>query len=279
MRLGLTDNPLVRCGVFFAGLLLTVAGCQPYRHQPATPTVRTAPPPVQPPRSQRGNPPFYEVLGQRYYVMASNNGYRERGVASWYGKKFHGNPTANGERYDMHGMTAAHKTLPLPTWVEVTNLRNGRAVIVKVNDRGPFVKNRLIDLSYAAASQLGMVTAGTTLVEVRALGAPAAAPAAVTAAVPVQVVQAAPAEPPPPLAVRNLYVQVGAFAERDNAERLMGRLLSHGLGDVFVLSDESQQPSIHRVRVGPVSEVADYDGIVARLASLGFTETHLVSED
>jgi rare lipoprotein A len=126
---------------------------------------------LNPPRSERGNPPFYEVDGERYYVLDSSKGYDERGIASWYGPQFHKRMPSSGEPYDMYAMTAAHKTLPLPTWVEVTNLENGKSVVVKVNDRGPFVKHRLIDLSYAAAQELGIVRDGTARVEVRALGA------------------------------------------------------------------------------------------------------------
>ena len=103
------------------------------------------------PRSKYGNGPVYEVLGKRYTVMPSAHGYRERGVASWYGKKFHGNLTSSRETYDMYAMTAAHKTLPLPTYVRVRNLRNDKSIVVRVNDRGPFVHNRIIDLSYSAA--------------------------------------------------------------------------------------------------------------------------------
>ena len=123
-------------------------------------------------RSGRGNPPFYDVLGKRYHVLPTSAGYAERGVASWYGGDFHGLATSSGELYDMHAMTAAHTRLPLPTWVEVTNLVNGKRVVVKVNDRGPFVDNRLIDLSYAAATALDMVRTGTTRVEVRTVAPP-----------------------------------------------------------------------------------------------------------
>ena len=127
---------------------------------------------INPERTRAGNPPVYEVLGETYYVQNSSADYRERGVASWYGKDFHGRSTSNGETYDMYALTAAHKTLPIPTWVEVTNLANGRRVIVKVNDRGPFVAGRIIDLSYAAANELDMIRDGTARVEVRALGVP-----------------------------------------------------------------------------------------------------------
>src|SRR6187401_1941990 len=121
------------------------------------------------PRSTRGNPPFYEVFGKRYYVLASSEGFVERGTASWYGPGFHAASTSLGERYDMYGMTAAHKTLPIPCYAEVTNLRNGRKVVVRINDRGPFVGDRIIDLSYTAAAKLDMLMAGTAPVEIRVI--------------------------------------------------------------------------------------------------------------
>ncbi len=120
------------------------------------------------PRSRYGNGPTYEVFNKRYMVIDSSAGYQERGVASWYGKKFHGNLTSSREVYDMYEMTAAHKTLPLPTYVHVRNLRNNKSIVVRVNDRGPFVSNRIIDLSYAAALKLDMIRDGTSLVEVTA---------------------------------------------------------------------------------------------------------------
>ncbi|NQZ29804.1 MAG: septal ring lytic transglycosylase RlpA family protein [Oceanospirillaceae bacterium] len=119
--------------------------------------------------SPGGNRSRYEVLGKNYSVMASSAGYSETGGASWYGKKFHGYLTANGEKYDMFKMTAAHKSLPIPTYVQVTNMANGRKVIVRVNDRGPFHKGRIIDLSYAAAAKLDMLKQGTSQVEVVAI--------------------------------------------------------------------------------------------------------------
>src|SRR5512134_3952100 len=150
-----------------AAVLVTfsLAACASNAPQPSAPSPRDAasPPGItssSPPRSQRGNPPFYEVFGRRYHVLPTSAGYVQRGVASWYGRDFHGLATSSGETYNMHAMTAAHTTLPLPTWVEVTNLENGKRVVVKVNDRGPFVDNRLIDLSYAAATQLDMVRSG-----------------------------------------------------------------------------------------------------------------------
>ena len=114
-------------------------------------------------------PLSYEVFGKRYFVLATAEGYRERGVASWYGPDFHARPTSSGEPYDMYAMTAAHKTLPIPAYARVTNLANGRSVVVRINDRGPFVGNRIIDLSYTAAHKLDMTQAGTAFVEVEVI--------------------------------------------------------------------------------------------------------------
>nr|VFK02139.1 MAG: rare lipoprotein A [Candidatus Kentron sp. H]VFK02511.1 MAG: rare lipoprotein A [Candidatus Kentron sp. H]VFK05458.1 MAG: rare lipoprotein A [Candidatus Kentron sp. H] len=120
-------------------------------------------------RSQYGNSPFYTVYGKRYHVLLSSTGYVRRGIASWYGRKFHGKRTSSGETYDMYAMTAAHRSLPLPTYVRVTNLENKRQAIVRVNDRGPFHTNRIIDLSYAAAVKLGIARKGTVHVEIHAI--------------------------------------------------------------------------------------------------------------
>lgn len=243
--------------------------------------------PGQPPRSKRGNPAFYEVFGERYYVMASSASYQERGVASWYGKKFHGKPTSSGVPYDMHGMTAAHKSLPLPTRVRVTNLRNGRSVIVTVNDRGPFVDNRLIDMSFAAAKQLDMVTSGTTLVEVEALpfgvsdnpvmasADSAAAPISLPA--PVATAQAA-TGPAVEDSTGVLYLQVGAFGDAGNAERLKSRLQSAGLDGVIIHRDQTEQPALFRVRLGPIVDVAEYDELVRRVGELDIHDPHLVTD-
>lgn len=127
-------------------------------------------------KSASGNPESYEVLGKRYRVLDTSAGYRERGIASWYGEKFHGRRTSSGVPYDMYRMTAAHKTLPLPTYVRVTNLENGRSVVLRVNDRGPFIEGRIIDVSFVAAQKLGLVGPGTARVEVEALDPPARDP-------------------------------------------------------------------------------------------------------
>jgi rare lipoprotein A len=215
------------------------------------------------PRSAHGNPPFYDVLGRRYFVLASGDGYLERGVASWYGPTFHGEHTSSGESYDMYGMTAAHKTLPLPTYARVTNLKNGRSIIVRINDRGPFVANRLIDLSYTAALKLDMVREGTTLVEVRAL----------TPNQPDVLTRSQ--EAPPPA----LYVQAGAYSNERNAERTVERLHTAGLTTAFVLQPGSGSATpLFRVRLGPVSSVSEFDSVAARLAKLGFADARLAAD-
>ncbi len=173
----------------------------PAETPPAPDTVPDMVPRAEP-RSRNGNPPFYDVMGKRYFVLSSGVGYVERGVASWYGPGFHKVRTSTGEPYDMYAMTAAHKTLPLPAYVRVTNLQNGRSVVVRVNDRGPFVGNRIIDLSYTAASKLDMLRNGTAMVEVRTLepapldSAPLTAAAAPAAVLPAAALPAA-AQPAP----------------------------------------------------------------------------------
>lgn len=220
-------------------------------------------------KSSRGNPPVYEVFGERYYVLNSSHGYRERGVASWYGKKFHGKPTSSGEIYDMYDMTAAHKTLPLPTTVRVTNLRNGRSVIVKVNDRGPFIDNRIIDLSYAAARQLDMITNGTAFVAVESLSID-------TDAVPLSA--AVRPESTPDEITTQLYLQIGAFGEQVNARQLQQQLETSGLANVVIRYDNGNEPALYRVRLGPITGIDEYDALIAKMAAMQIAETHLVTE-
>jgi rare lipoprotein A len=223
-------------------------------------------------RTRAGNPPTYVVLGKRYQVMASSKGYHERGIASWYGKKFHGRKTSNGEVYNMYAMTAAHKTLPIPCYLQVTNLANGKQVIVRVNDRGPFHDNRIIDLSYAAASKLGIAAAGTGMVELRAIepGEPAGPPTrmAGTASPPPPATAPALAPLPAPGTIR-LYLQLGSFISRDNAESLRAQLALNDVGEASVLESRVDRQNIYRVRIGPLSSVEEADRLAIRIDGLG----------
>jgi len=249
---------VIRAGPLALSLLmLALAGCagQPVRPAPAPPPSGEVPRDEQ--RAKSGNPPFYEVFGRRYVVLETAAGYREQGVASWYGPDFHGKRTATGEIYDMHAMTGAHPTLPLPAWVRVTNLQNGRSVVIRLNDRGPFSKNRIIDLSRAAAHELDMIRTGTALVEVQSLaaGAPMAAPERAAA--------------------QQFHAQAGAFADADNAERLAARLRAAGLVGVSVSETRSEGRRLFRVRVGPVGSVADFDTLIERLRAAGVDSPRL----
>jgi rare lipoprotein A len=266
-------------------LALLLAGCAhapPSRIAPPAnlPDLRTVPDavPHAEPRSALGNPPFYAVAGQRYVVLASAAGYLERGVASWYGPDFHGGRTATGEPYDMYAMTAAHKTLPIPCYARVTNLSNGRSVIVRINDRGPFVAKRIIDLSYTAALRLDMIRNGTAFVQVEAVGAdtgsataagpsPASGPvAAADAAVPAAA----------PIA-STFYVQVGAYANADNARRATQRLRTAGFANAITLAPPPGQ-LLQRVRLGPIASVAEFDAVIERLGQLGFADARLAQD-
>ena len=226
------------------------------------------------PRSKYGNPESYVVFGRRYHVMDNAAGYSERGIASWYGSKFHGRRTSSGETYDMYQMTAAHKSLPLPTYARVTNLRNGRSIIVKINDRGPFHDNRLIDLSYAAAAKLDILKEGTGLVEVTAIDPRRPAPP------PTQMVSA---DSGPAVGgagsvgqVGGVYIQVGAFSSRQNAEQFQNRLNSHAVGEVSIQEGSSGAGRVFRVRIGPLASVAAADQAAQDLERLGVANFHIV---
>ena len=222
--------------------------------------------PKKEPLSETGNDP-YKALGKKYYPLRKANGYRERGVASWYGKKFHGKRTSSGEPYDMFAMTAAHRVLPLPSYVRVRNLRNGRTVTVKVNDRGPFLHNRVIDLSYAAAYKLGIVATGTGLVEVTAIDP----------STPVKQINAHPV----PVSTRTvsgvkLFIQFGAFSVKSNAEGLQRSLYGHGF-DPTMEHGLYEGRDIYRVRAGPYYLVSEVDQVSANARKYGY-ETKLIIE-
>jgi rare lipoprotein A len=215
--------------------------------------------PKKEPRAKYGNHSPYEVFGRKYTVMNSSAGYHKKGTASWYGSKFHGRRTSSGELYDMHLATAAHKSLPLPTYAEVTNLDNGRKVIVKINDRGPFKDSRIIDMSYGAALRLGMVATGTARVDVRVIDSGDFRPSTVSNVVPEQ-------------SANGTYLQAGAYGQRSNAEELAGRLLQSSLEPVII----NETDGLFRVWLGPFLDNAEVEKVISRAIDLGFERPHRV---
>jgi rare lipoprotein A len=260
----------------------------------ATPTLHTGP--------YKANP--YTVLGKTYFPLQESKTYVQSGTASWYGTKFHGQNTANGEVYDLYGMSAAHKTLPLPSYVRVTNLDNNKTVILRVNDRGPFYSDRIIDLSYAAAKKLGYAETGTARVKVEGIdpqqywaakGRPAPLmlnePQVAQNSAPVITSKAGTVEqwtPPPQqhaaavvpvqidtkkpsAASTGQYLQVGAFANPDAAELLRSKLSGMVSAPVFISSIVRNQQTLHRVRLGPIGSPGEIQQVQnsVRLANLG----------
>ena len=221
------------------------------------------------PLSKSGNGP-YVVFGKKYIPMKSTQGYKERGIASWYGKKFHGNSTSSGDKYDMYAMTAAHKTLPLPSYVKVENLKNGKYVIVRVNDRGPFLHNRLIDLSYAAAKKLGIVDTGTGLVEVSTIGTHNS----------VLQAEALPESQHTQQRTENpkIYLQVGAFSQKENAANLRLKLIDSDMDKIFIQDQQTGNGQIYRVRIGPLKSVEESDQLAERVRQNGIWDAHIVIE-
>ena len=218
-------------------------------------------------RSKLGNPTSYVVFGKRYYVMDNAHGFVQRGIASWYGKKFHGRKTSSGEVYNMYAMTAAHKNLPLPSYVRVVNIKNGRSVVVRVNDRGPFVGDRIIDLSFAAATQLDIVGPGTAEVEISVLSSPDTQQRPVIRTIPL-LEKAAENVP--------LFVQLGSFGVELNAQNLMKELHDSNEPTANVYKLTKAQGILYRVRLGPLYNIDEANSVVARLKSKGFKGSRIV---
>lgn len=216
------------------------------------------------PRTRAGNPPFYDVFGKRYYVLPDSKNYRERGIASWYGTKFHGGQTSNGEPYDMFSMSAAHKTLPIPAYVKVTNLQNQRSIIVRINDRGPFHEDRIIDLSYVAAVKLGIQKKGTGFVEVEALE-PGINPVA--------------SKGPGSNYENQVYLQIGAFSSLENARRLKNKIDTESLASCRIKPDSHRGLPIFKVQLGPLTSASEVDRIKEFLATIGVTNTAFTIEN
>jgi rare lipoprotein A len=221
-------------------------------------------------KSKLGNPSSYVVFGKRYYVLDSSDGFVQRGIASWYGTKFHGRSTSSGEVYNMHAMTAAHKTLPIPVYVHVKNLDNGRSMVVRVNDRGPFVSGRIIDLSYAAAKKLGVDGPGTANVEISTLGPGQARPTSVVRAVPLS----KDLQPDIPL-----FIQMGSFSSHVNASDLVKSLLDANESTAQISRLQTDSGLFYRVRVGPLYDIDEANAIVRRLKSKGFQTARIVVQD
>lgn len=220
--------------------------------------------PRQEPRSRYGNPPSYTVAGKTYHVRKSSQGFVQKGIASWYGTKFHGRRTSSGEAYDMYTMTAAHKTLPLPTYVEVKNLDNGRQTIVRVNDRGPFREHRIIDLSYAAATRLGITQTGTARVEIKAIDPDPATPLA------------RPPERREKQINSAIWLQVGAYREQQNAERAhqyLAQLIPQNIGRELAWDN---QRALYRLRIGPLNDRSIAEKMIDSLSKAGLGQAHII---
>ena len=283
--------------------LLVLQGCSLLRRGPeATPKPPAGVPkpprdlasipdavPQAEPRSRYGNPETYEVFGKKYRVMKSARGHVERGLASWYGPGFHAERTSSGEPYDMYSMTAAHKTLPIPSYVRVTHLGNGRSIVVRVNDRGPFVGNRIIDLSYTAAYKLGMISTGTAPVEIRVLQPGDASSGRATAATPVAppsapTPAATPAPSPaqavdtPSLGISSRFLQTGSFGSRANADAMTRRLAQSGIRNAVIREARIGERVVYRVQVGPLDNAVEADDMVERLRLVGVPDARPAHE-
>lgn len=214
--------------------------------------------PKKEPLSRYGNLP-YSVNGYRYSILPTAKGYSETGIASWYGTKFHRHRTSSGEKYDLRQMTAAHRTLPIPCYANITNLRNGKHVIVKINDRGPFEKNRLIDLSYVAAKKIGILGKGTGLVRVTTID---------------------PSKPIVPQKIKatqiiqhpHIYLQVGAYSSLEHAKTIQIKAKSITKYPTTIEPVNRNRRTIYRIKVGPITTVTKSDILSAKLQAAGFEE-------
>lgn len=221
-------------------------------------------------KSKYGNPSSYIVMGKRYYVMDSARGFKQKGIASWYGTKFHGRRTSSGEIYNMHAMTAAHKTLPIPVYVKVKNLDNGKTATVLVNDRGPFVDGRIIDLSFAAAKKLGVDGPGTARVEIVALNA-----ARKVSKAPVRVIPLKKAENQ----AGSMFIQLGSFSSKKNAIKLTNELKAKKESAVVIKQVKVGKDAFFRVQIGPLLDLSEADSIQRRLNRKGYRRARIVIED
>jgi len=315
------DSRIILKALFLGGLVYFISGCS------STPTTTTTSDndaypsapidvsqvpdavPKAEPKSRYGNPPSYKQFGNQYYVLDSSHGYREQGIASWYGTKFHGRRTSSGDPYDMYTMTAAHKTLPLPSYARVTNIENGKSVIVRINDRGPFHDNRVIDLSYAAAHRIGVLQNGTGKVIVEAIDplnpnavlansaaqglnnntviasaaadnnplfvelAPSNVPLATTPSTPEN------APPTPAQSGGPVYLQAGAFSLQQRADGLAAQIRQVSNNPVSVRPITHNNQTIYRVQVGPFPDTATANLASSQISTISQQIPLLVKEE
>ncbi len=242
----------LHCGFLAVCSLLIIHGCSTGKPTPAP----------------AGYPKPYKVLGKWYQPIPHSQGFSQRGKASWYGRKFHGRKTANGEAYNMYAMTAAHKTLPLGTYVRVKNLQNNREIDVRINDRGPFVRGRIIDLSYTSAKKLGLVGPGTAPVKITALGTPIQSKTkkgSIRSYVPLDYYKG------------NFTVQIGAFSDRNNAKRLKQKLdLTYKNAHITIYNNGYE--TFYRVRVGHCSTLEKAIEYENKLIESGFEGAFAIAE-
>ncbi len=225
-------------------------------------------------RTMAGNRSPYSVLGKSYRVLPTEEGYKERGVASWYGEKFHGHKTSNGEVFDMYQVSAAHKSLPIPSFLRVTNLDNNRSIIVRVNDRGPFHGDRVIDLSYAAAMKLGYADRGTARVQLESVVA-----TGVSADRGVNTANSTRSEILRVSSAGSKYLQVGAFSELSSAEEVSDRVEEITNLPVFIRSvNTSNNRVLHRVRVGPISDPGQLQRVSQSVVAANLGSPYTVTE-
>lgn len=271
-----TPNLYLPAGIIFLALVIFLPGCGIFTvSEDGAPdkildwnSIPDARPRVEP-LSKTGNPASYVVNGKRYYVNMDTENYTETGKASWYGTKFHGNLTSSGEEYDMYKMTAAHKSLPLPSYVSVTNLENQKQIIVKVNDRGPFVDGRIIDLSYAAAQKLEIVKNGTARVNIRVIAAPE-----------ILINGTGINEKTGLLSgnTKKFFVQLGAFSKIGNAEKFQQQLSAQSIEPSIIKSYSDDEGELHKVQVGPLNSIQDLQFMESRLTELGYTQVYVITE-
>ena len=200
-------------------------------------------------QTSAGNPSSYYLLGQSYKVLAFSDNFKQQGIASWYGDDFHGKRTSNGEIYDMHGMTAAHKTLPIPSYVKVTNLKTMRSLVVRINDRGPYHDNRIIDLSYAAAQELDVHLPGIEQVQIETINTNEES---------------------------SVYLQLGVFNNPDNARNLQYKVTANALPKPEIKQATHQGKRVYKVQIGPLYNNNEVDELNLKLARLGILKTRYV---